>query len=204
MLDDQIAKYAYIHLIQADPVLAPFVRKWGICSVRPKSGNQFDTLVSSIIGQQLSVTAADAIKRRVAVLVGHDRPFTPRDLVRCSQDTLAEAGLSKAKVRYVLHLAESVFNGELRLEELSLKSDQEIVQTLTQYPGIGQWTAEMFLIFSAGRPDVFSATDTGLRRAMSTLYSSGQPLDLVRIQAISIIWKPYRSIASWYLWRSLD
>lgn len=182
---------------RTDPVMNQLVVEYGPCLLADRESRPFHILTVSIIGQQLSAKAADIIERRVADVVG--LPFHPEGFIKASEDSLRGAGLSKAKAAYLQNIAGRVVDGRLDFDAFATKSNEEVVATLTEIPGIGRWTAEMFLIFGLRRPDVFSAGDTGLKRAVRALYGEGKDS-----AALAVGWSPYRSVASWYLWRYLD
>ena len=129
-------------------------------------------------------------------------PFCPDGVLSVSVDTLRSAGLSAAKARYILELALRVTDGRLNFDNLENQPDADAIITLTELPGVGRWTAEMFLIFGLKRPDVLALGDAGLRRAAKMLYGYSEESEL--LERISIPWSPYRSVASWYLWKHLD
>jgi len=196
-----LLKKAESHLGQCDRVMAKLIHTHGPCTLNRRSFDLFHTLVVSIISQQLSAKASDTIERRIAECIPY--PFNSEDMVCVPPERLREAGLSSRKVAYIKGLAERVNAGSLTYETLSGKDNDEVMATLMEIPGIGRWTAEMFLIFGLKRPDVLSLGGTGLQRAAKKLYpkasSNGNALEKV-----SERWKPYRSVASWYLWRWVD
>ena len=163
-------------------------------------GDSFTTLVRSIVGQQISVKAADAIWGRVAV--GRER-LSASEVLRAGRQHLRTCGLSERKAEYVCCLAERFCesNWTARLHELP---DEEVVSCLAALPGIGRWTAEMFLMFHLLRPNVLPVDDLGLLRAMSNNYHQGQPLTREEAFSLGRRWEPWRSVATWFLWRSLD
>lgn len=164
--------------------------------------NLFLELVGSIIGQQLSVKAGDTIEKRFHALFVQSIP-TPENILKISDETLRGCGLSYGKIRYIKGVCEAVVSGEIDLESMRSWKDEEIIEKLITLKGVGRWTAEMFLMFSFGREDVFSLGDLGLRNAVAKLYKVDRD-DLQSIEKISKQWEPYRSLASRYLWKSLD
>jgi DNA-3-methyladenine glycosylase II len=156
----------------------------------------------SIVSQQLSAKAADTIQGRLAQVTSTPF-FLHENILSCPADKLRTAGLSSSKVRYIQELARSVADGRLSFADFEHEEDQAVVGTLVKLPGIGQWTAEMFLIFSLRRPDVLSLGDAGLQRAVKALYGGGDGESKL-LNKISDAWRPYRSVASWYLWKYLD
>lgn len=167
--------------------------------------NLFLELVDIITSQQLSVKAGRTIFNRLLSLLSPKTPpeVVPQDLLNLSHEQLRSAGLSNSKVTYVHHLADTLNKNHIILEHLKNFSDIEIIDQITQVKGLGPWSAEMFLIFSLRRPDVFSVGDLGLRTAISNLYGIDRE-DKKRIEKLSQTWSPHRSFASRYLWASLN
>jgi DNA-3-methyladenine glycosylase II len=159
--------------------------------------------VRSIVGQQLSTKAARTIYERLIDLFGGKTP-SPGELLAADPEAIRAAGLSRPKVSYLRSLAEHVESGELELARLSELSDEEVSEQLTAVKGLGQWTADMFLIFHLGRPDVLPVGDLGIRRAVERAYGLPELPDAARLIEIGESWRPNRSLASLYLWRSLD
>jgi len=185
------------HLGKSDRVMAKLVRAHGQCKLARRPFLPFHALTTAIISQQLSVKAADTIAARVAQLTM--RPFVASSVLAVPADSLRAAGLSSAKVRYIHGLARWVEDGALDFQKLRRQTDEGVLAALTAVPGIGRWTAEMFLIFSLKRPDILSLGDAGLSRAVRLLYG-----DAADIEKLAEPWRPYRSVASWYLWQHLD
>jgi DNA-3-methyladenine glycosylase II len=202
-LDKPLIKKAIKHLNSSDKVLSALIKKHGPCTITPALDNPFHALTSSIISQQLSAHAARAIKGRLFDLIGTER-FTAENISKMSFNQFRTAGLSKAKIGYIRRLASSVRNGEFDLSSFVNLEDEEIISMLTTFPGIGRWTAEMFLIFALGRPDVLSVNDAGLKRGLKISYKLLEIPSEDEMISISDSWKPYRSVASWYLWRVVD
>ena len=207
----------YIEILQKDPVMAGLIEKHGELTLgkgymvmsentQVESGQiaseLFCDLAAAIVGQLLSVKAASTIEKRVVDLCGGR--LCAEKIVEFSDDELRAVGLSYGKARCIKVLAKAFLDKTLDLENLHKIPDEEIITTLSSLKGIGRWTAEMFLLFSLGREDIFSHGDQGLKNAISKLYGSGTPLTKTEIDAIIANWKPYRSYASLYLWRSLD
>ena len=163
----------------------------------------YGALVRSIVGQQLSTKAARTIYDRLTDMFGGRTP-TPAELLAADPDEVRTAGLSRAKVSYLRSLAEHVEAGELELARLSELPDEEVSAQLTAVKGLGQWTADMFLIFHLRRPDVLPVGDLGIRRAVERAYGLPEMPDPARLTEIAEPWRPNRSLASLYLWRSLD
>jgi DNA-3-methyladenine glycosylase II len=193
---------AEAHLLAADPILAGLIAAHGPCTLTPEP-DLFGSLADAIVSQQISVKAAAAIMRRfLALLPGAQ--LDPRAILALSEETLRGAGLSRAKVAYVRDLAAHVASGALDLATLAIRPDDEVIAALVQVKGIGRWTAEMFLIFALGRLDVLPVDDLGFRRAVERAYGlPGLPAPAA-LHALAAPWRPYRSVATWYLWRSLN
>ena len=164
-------------------------------------GDAFSTLARAIVGQQISVKAAQSVWDRLS-----DRleTVTPEALDRARKPTLRGCGLSGQKADYLKDLAGRFLDGSLDAGHWHALDDEILIGELTQVRGIGRWTAEMFLIFHLARPDVFPLDDLGLQRAMRLHYNRGRPLSAARMRTLGKAWAPWRSVATWYLWRSLD
>ncbi|HZS12200.1 MAG TPA: DNA-3-methyladenine glycosylase [Nitrospirales bacterium] len=189
------------HLTKADPVLARLIDRIGRCSLAPRRG-LFLTLCDSIISQQLSPAAADTIYRRFCALVPGSRP-TPAFVSRVPLARLRAVGVSPQKAAYLKALASAVRRRHLDARRLSGLDNEEIIAALVAVKGIGRWTAEMFLIFALNRPDVLPVDDLGIRKAVQRWYGLGTLPAPRTLQRIAQRWRPYESIACWYLWRSL-
>ncbi|MBI2294233.1 MAG: DNA-3-methyladenine glycosylase 2 family protein [Betaproteobacteria bacterium] len=164
-------------------------------------GDAFSTLARSIVGQQISVKAAESVWRKFAAAVPEIRP----EVIHAHDgEALRACGLSRSKVLYLQDLARHFIEGRLEVGRWKRMSDDELIAELTQVRGIGRWTAEMFLIFYMTRPDVLPVDDIGLQRAMSLHYNRGKPLTKLKMNSIAKRWLPWRSVATWYMWRSLD
>ncbi|MET1256122.1 DNA-3-methyladenine glycosylase family protein [Aliikangiella maris] len=181
--------------------LGPTVKQHGKCLIKLNDVDPFDTLIVSIISQQLSVKAADTIEQRVRALVG--KRFVPGKLLNYAHQQLRDCGLSNRKVEYIQGIAQAVKSRQLNFKALENASDQEVIEQLTALRGVGQWTAEMFMIFSLHRMDIFSPLDVGLQRGMKILFGD-QAENLSAMETLAERWQPYRSVASWYLWRIVD
>lgn len=194
-------KKAVAHLRRVDAEWAAVIARIGPCQIRPRP-DRFGTLVRAIIGQQISSKAATSIDARLRGLSGE--PHAPAPLLEIGEVGLRSVGLSGVKSRYVLNLAAAVQAGEVPIDEYHDWDDAAIIASLTKVKGVGVWTAEMFLIFCLNRPDVYPVGDLGIRAALRDRY--GLP-DLPKPEAARAFgepWRPYRSVASWYLWRSID
>jgi DNA-3-methyladenine glycosylase II len=192
------------HLIRHDPKLGALVKRFGPCGLgTTRKIDRFAMTVRSIVSQQLSVKAASTIHDRMLAALETERA-TPEAILAIDQDRLRACGLSWAKVASVRDLATRISGGSLALDSLDAMDDTQVIETLTQVRGIGQWSAEMFLIFRLGRPDILPVGDVGVQRAMRSLYGLRKHPSPARMTALARPWRPYRSIACWYLWRSLD
>lgn len=189
------------HLLKSDPVMAELVRRSDVSRYQLRD-NTFRGLVESIVGQQLSVRAARTIKQRLWEALG-TRKYKPQHIINTTTKKLRACGLSNSKVEYIKGLAAAAITKELNLKMISKMDDDQVIEELTKHKGVGKWTAEMFLIFSLGRLDVLSLGDWGIRNAMIRLYGLKNPTDK-KLLFIAEKWRPYRSIASFYLWASLD
>ncbi|WP_107668886.1 DNA-3-methyladenine glycosylase [Cyanothece sp. BG0011] len=163
--------------------------------------NPFLTLANAIIGQQISVTAATTVSQRVKSLLGD---ITIKNYLEADQESLRQCGLSGRKISYITNIAQAFEQGVLTPQTWQTMSDQEVIKQLTSIKGIGPWTAQMFLIFHLHRKDIFPMADLGLINAIQRHYSTETPLTKEQIVQLSQQWKPYRTVATWYLWRSLD
>jgi DNA-3-methyladenine glycosylase II len=168
-----------------------------------RPGDAYGALLRSIVGQQLSTKAARTIYERLTELFGGRAP-TPAELLEADPESIRGAGLSRPKVAYLRDLAEHVEDGELELDRLAELPDEEVSVQLTAVKGLGQWTADMFLIFHLGRPDVLPVGDLGIRRAVEGLYGLPELPAAAELEQIAEPWRPHRSLACLYLWRSLD
>lgn len=196
-------KKAIVHLKSVDPVLTSL---FDCCSpvVLHQHTNYFQSLVEAIISQQLSDKAATTIVNRFKVLFsGADFPSS-KQVLRKSDSDLHLVGVSGAKVSYIKNLATAIEDKSVHFNDMDKASDEEIMEMLIKVKGIGRWTAEMFLIFSLGRPDVFSFGDLGLRNAVKKLYSLRKDPSSKQLEKLSSRWRPYRTCASLYLWASLN
>jgi DNA-3-methyladenine glycosylase II len=198
---------ALAHLKGADPILAKLIEVVGPLPKaregRPGRDDHYGALVRSITGQQLSVLAARAIYGRLTARFG-DRPPTPQEILADEPEELrAAAGLSRAKVSYLRSLAEHVLSGELELEKLDELGDEEVIAELVAVKGLGLWTAQMFLMFHLERSDVLPVGDLGIRRAIERAYALPELPLAPAMEEIAEPWRPHRTLACRYLWRSL-
>jgi DNA-3-methyladenine glycosylase II len=191
------------YLTKADPQLAGVIKTVGKYSIKIRT-NAFQSLVESIIYQQLAGSAANIIYTR---FINHYNNVLPKPMQIISTSDIelkSKIGLSSNKVQYLKDLSTKVEQGKINLELLSTMSDEEVIAELTLVKGIGRWTAEMFLIFCLGRPDILPDTDLGIRKAVHKLYSLPELPKPAELLAISQPWRPHRTVASWYLWKSLS
>jgi DNA-3-methyladenine glycosylase II len=190
------------HLRRVDPHLRAIIDRIGPCRLQPYP-DRFGALVRSIVGQQISSRAAASIHRRLLELGGE--PHRPARLIELGEARLRGAGLSTQKARYVLNLAEAVSSGEVPVDDFDdTWNDDAITEALTGVKGIGVWTAHMFLIFALNRPDVFPASDLGVRAAIRDRHGLADLPAPRDCHSLAEPWRPYRSIASWYLWKGAD
>ena len=195
---------AIAHLQAADPVLGAWIQKAGPCSLgRERGGTHFAALARSIVYQQLSGKAAGTIHGRFEGLFG-DAPPTPRQVLATKHAQLRSVGLSERKAEYIRDLAAQVERGTLPIETLDDLGDAEVITALTTVRGIGEWTAQMFLMFRLGRPDVLPVLDLGVQNAVKKLYRLRTHPKPERVAKIGARWAPYRTVAAWYLWRAVD
>jgi DNA-3-methyladenine glycosylase II len=192
------------HLRRSDPVLARIIDKVGAYrGGPPERGTHFAALTRAIVYQQLSGKAAATILGRVHDLYG-GRPPTPRQLLDTPETNLRGAGLSTQKLSYLRDLAARVEDGRLPVARLGRLSDAEAIEVLTGVKGIGRWSAQVYLMFRLGRPDVLPDGDLGIQKAIQRAYGLRKLPDPARVQRMGAAWSPHRTLASWYLWRSLD
>ncbi len=195
------------HLKRADPVLAELIATVGVLpdarDGRPDRDDHYGALVRAIVGQQLSVSAARSIYGRLTARFD-GRPPKPQQILADEPEELrAAAGLSRAKVSYLRSLAEHALTGELELERLDELDDEQVIAELIAVKGLGLWSAQMFLMFHLERPDVLPVGDLGIRRAIERAYGLDGLPDPVAMEQIAQPWRPYRTLACRYLWRSL-
>jgi DNA-3-methyladenine glycosylase II len=189
------------HLKKSDPVLRAIIENVGACRME-FSPPEFSSVAESIVYQQLNGKAAVTIFNRFSALAGE--PLTPEGILKLSDEQLRSVGLSKQKSGYMKDLAIKTRDGLLNFSKLTEMSDEEVIQHLTQVKGIGVWTAHMFLMFTLKRPDVLPTGDYGIQAAMKKHYRKRKIPKPKDMEKIARAWSPYRSVACWYLWRSLD
>ena len=190
--------------MRRDPVLAAIIKRHGPCglgAVRDRF-DHFSMLVRAIVFQQLSTKAATTIHNRLLECMPGGT--TPECLAAITAQQMRAAGISRQKEAYLRDLAERVGSGQVPLEAVDLMTDEEVIEALTKVKGIGRWTAEMFLIFRLQRPDVLPVGDLGIVNAIQKAYRMRKKPTSDRMLKLGEAWRPYRSVATWYLWRSLD
>jgi DNA-3-methyladenine glycosylase II len=188
-------------LARRDPVMGAIMRGHpGVyMTVR---GEPFMTLARAICGQQISVKAAQSVWDRVCICL--EQKISPEAVVAADRKHLRACGLSDRKTEYIADLAQHFVDGKIHARNWPQMSDEEIIAELTDVRGIGRWTAEMFLMFNLLRPDVFPLDDLGLQKGIRVAYFKGRKTSLKRMKKLGETWRPWRSVATWYLWRSLD
>ena len=188
------------HLMKKDRVMKRLIPQFGDACLQTR-GDAFVTLARSIVGQQISVKAAQTVWDRFAML---PRAMTPGNVLKLKVDDMRAAGLSVRKVEYLVDLALHFDNGVLHVASWESMGDEEIIAELIAIRGIGRWTAEMFLIFHFMRPNILPLDDVGLINGISHNYFSGDVVSRSDAREVAAAWAPYRSVATWYIWRSLD
>jgi DNA-3-methyladenine glycosylase II len=192
---------AILHLKKADPVMAAIIEKAGPYRIQYREP-VFTTLVRSIVYQQLNGKAALTIFNRLAEAAGD--PMTPEAILKLRPSRMRALGLSKQKMTYIRDLARLTRDGVVRFETLPELEDAAVVERLTKIKGVGVWTVHMFLIFALRRPDVLPTGDLGVRMAIKKAYDLPELPKAAEMEQIAAAWRPYASVASWYLWRSLE
>jgi len=183
-----------------DPVMGCLIKQYDDVVLKSR-GDAFATLARSIIGQQISVKAAECVWQKLICIVPEISPQVIHDT---SEGLLRQCGLSYRKISYLHDLSLHFMTDKLSVAEWNAMGDEALIEQLTRIKGIGRWTAEMFLIFHMLRPDIFPVADIGLQRAISLHYFDSQAINKRNMLALGQWWKPWRSVATWYLWRSLD
>jgi DNA-3-methyladenine glycosylase II len=192
------------HLARRDRVMKKLIPQFGEARLQSR-GDAFTTLARSIVGQQISVKAAQSVWDRFAALVdGSTTKLPATGVVKLKTDAMRGAGLSARKVEYLRDLAAHFTEGQVHVRQWQQMDDEAIIEELVAIRGIGRWTAEMFLIFHLMRPNVLPVDDLGLIKGISVNYFSGEPVTRVEAREVGDAWAPYRSVATWYIWRSLD
>ena len=192
------------HLKRNDRVMKRLIPRFGEARLQSR-GDAFTTLSRSVVGQQISVKAAQSVWTRFAALASPEGgPLVPQAVTDLEVPALRGAGLSARKAEYLLDLASHFAGGQLHVSQWADMADEAIIEELVAIRGIGRWTAEMFLIFHLMRPDVLPLDDLGLIKGISLNYFSGEAVSRAEAREVAEAWAPYRSVATWYLWRSLD
>lgn len=192
---------AILHLKKSDPILSGIIERVGDYRIEFRPPD-FETLVKSIVYQQLSGRVASVIFGRLARAAGD--PLTPENILKLRPSRMRGLGLSTQKTAYIRDLARHTRDGAVTFHELAALSDAEVIERLTQVKGIGVWTVHMFLIFALRRPDVLPTGDLGIRNAIRKAYSLTELPTPAEMEAMAARWRPYCTVASWYLWRSLE
>lgn len=192
---------ACAELMKHDRILKKLIPKHGLGFLRIR-GDAFTTLARSIVGQQISVAAAQSVWSKV--LLASKNKVIPKNILTLSVDDLRAAGLSGRKVEYIRDLAEHFDSGRLHANQWKGMEDEAIIKELCGIRGIGRWTAEMFLIFNMIRPNILPLDDAGLIKAISVNYFSGEPVSRHEAREVAANWAPWRTVATWYMWRSID
>ncbi len=192
---------AVAHLMRRDRIMKKLIPKFPNISLVSR-GNPFMTLARSIVGQQISVKAAESVWQRLVLECGK-RP-TPASVQKAGVERLRAAGLSGRKAEYILDLSTHFSEQLVHPKKWATMDDESVIAELTAIRGIGRWTAEMFLIFNLQRPDVLPLDDAGLLKAISLHYFSGEPVSRFEAREVAQGWQPWSTVATWYLWRSLD
>lgn len=198
----QLYAAACRHLAEADPVMARLIALVGPCHLRPRR-QYFITLCDSIISQQLSAKVAATIFDRFAALYPRQRP-TPQGVASTPLRKLYAAGLSRQKAEYLQDLATGFLDGRVATKRFGRQSNDQIIESLVRIRGVGRWTAEMFLIFSLNRLNVLPVDDLGIKKALQLAYNLPAFPTPHKIRTVGQVWHPFETIASWYLWRSLQ
>ena len=188
-------------LMKNDRILKKLIPKYGTGFLVTR-GDPFTTLARAIVGQQISVSAAQAVWDRMVIAVG--KKVTPTRILAATPETLRAAGLSGRKVEYIRDLADHFASGRLHANQWRDMDDESVIRELSTIRGIGRWTAEMFLIFNMIRPDILPLDDIGLIKAISLNYFSGEPVSRHEAREVAANWAPWRTVATWYMWRSID
>ena len=188
------------YLIKKDQKLGSLIKSYPDDFLFTKS-DPFLTLARSIVGQQISVKAAQSVWDRLEIKI---KKVTPINIKKLHSNTLKSVGLSRQKVQYLKNLSNAFIEKKIKIKLWNKMNDEEIIQDLIQIKGIGRWTAEMFLIFNLCRADIFPTDDIGMVKGLCRIYNLDYPINKDKVLKIGDKWRPFRSIATWYLWRSLD
>lgn len=198
-MESSVTRQAEVALAQSDITLGTLIAQQGSIRYQPRA-DYFASLARAIIGQQLSVVAASRIFERLQNLT----KLQPKKVIALSEASIKAIGLSRPKARYIQDLAQHFVNDSTVFNHLDTLSDDDVIRELTAVKGIGVWTAQMFLMFTLTRPDVFAPDDVGLQNAITRLYNLKQVPTRSELEQLAERWRPYRTMACWHLWRSLD
>ncbi|MEN3295092.1 MAG: DNA-3-methyladenine glycosylase [Burkholderiales bacterium] len=187
-------------LMKRDRIMRKVIPQFGDLHLIGR-GEPFVTLARSIIGQQISVKAAESVWQRLLAVCPK---CTPAQIMKAGSESLATCGLSKRKAEYIIDLAEHFKAKRVHVDKWAEMDDEDVIAELIQIRGIGRWTAEMFLIFNLLRPNILPLDDVGLLKGISVNYFSGEPVSRSDAREVAANWEPWRTVATWYLWRSLD
>ena len=191
-----------VRFLKKDPKFAKIIMQVGDYNIKITK-NRYQSLVEAIISQQLSGSAANSIIKKFRKLYKSKFP-KPRDVIKTSDSKLRSTGLSKMKIVYIKELSKKIESKELNMRKISTQSDEQVIEVLTNVKGIGRWTAEMFLIFSLGRLNILPVGDLGLKKGIQSMYSLKKLPKEEQIEQLAESWKPYRTVATWYLWKNLQ
>ena len=191
------------HLKSADPVMNRIIEAVGPCKISYREP-EFETLVRSIVYQQLSGKAAGTIYGRLSEATARAGKIQPSAILKLREEGMRPFGISGQKGRYITDLAEKTVNRKIQFKKLPAMDDAEIIEHLTQVKGVGVWTVQMFLMFALRRPDVLPTGDLGIRTSITHSYNLDAPATIAQMEQIAAPWRPFRTFASWYLWRMLD
>lgn len=204
LYDERVRRKAVTHLKTADPVLAAVMERVGRCRFVPRAeGTHFDSLVRAVVYQQISGKAAATIHERLRGIYGARDP-RPEEVLETPDADLRAVGLSRQKLSYIKDLAEHVESGALPLDDLDDLDDDDVLDALVAVKGIGRWTGQMFLMFRLGRPDVLPEHDLGIQKAIQRMHALADLPAPRQLTQFGESWRPFRTVASWYLWRSLE
>ncbi|HMO13863.1 MAG TPA: DNA-3-methyladenine glycosylase [Pirellulaceae bacterium] len=198
----QTLKSARHHLLKSDKIMRSIVKRVGPCQITTKR-DRFVALAASIVSQQISGAAARTVWGRLESALLPD-PVSPEAVARFSIERLRDVGISRQKATYLLDLSEKCLNGDIELNKIARLENEGVIENLTRVKGIGRWTAQMFLMFSLCREDVLPVDDLGIKTAIKTEYELSELPNSKQIESIAQPWRPYATIACWYLWRSLE
>ncbi len=189
-----------VKFLEKDHILRNIIQKVGPCKIRVIK-NRYEALVDAIITQQISDAAGKTITKQFReIFSGFPKPW---QVLNVTDSVLRSSGISKMKAEYIMDISKKIESRELNFKEISIKNNEEIISELTQIRGVGRWTAEMFLIFGLGRLDILPLGDLGLRKGIQLMYSMPKMPDEEKIIKIASKWRPYRTVATWYIWKGV-